>query len=63
MLIRYRVLRRALGALLIGAGALLMWLAPESWWGIALLVAGFALEAAGITLERRSGRPRTGPGA
>ncbi|HSB49541.1 MAG TPA: hypothetical protein VLD15_08505 [Burkholderiales bacterium] len=58
MLIKYRGLRRALGALLIGAGALFMWLAPESWSGVALLAAGVALEAAGITLEHRSGRAR-----
>ena len=58
MLIKYRGLRRALGVLLSGAGALLMWLAPESWSGIALLAAGVALEAAGITLEHRSNRPR-----
>jgi drug/metabolite transporter (DMT)-like permease len=58
VLIKYRGLRRALGALLVGAGALLMWLAPEVWWGVVLLVAGIALEAAGITLEHRSGRPR-----
>jgi drug/metabolite transporter (DMT)-like permease len=58
MLIKYRGLRRALGVLLVGAGALLMWLAPEVWWGVVLLLAGVALEAAGITLEHRSGRPR-----
>jgi drug/metabolite transporter (DMT)-like permease len=58
VLIKYRGLRRALGALLAGAGALIMWFAPESWSGIALLVAGVGLEAAGITLEHRSGRPR-----
>jgi drug/metabolite transporter (DMT)-like permease len=58
VLIKYRGLRRALGVLLAGAGALLMWLAPESWSGVALLAAGIALEAAGITLEHRSGPPR-----
>lgn len=58
MLIKYRGLRRALGVLLAGAGALLMWLAPESWSGLALLAAGIALEAVGITLERRNNRSR-----
>jgi len=63
MLIKYRGLRRALGVLLAGAGALLMWLAPESWSGIALLAAGIVLESVGITLEHRSGRPRENPHA
>ena len=58
MLIKYRGPRRVLGVLLVGAGALLMWLAPESWSGVALLVAGIALEAVGVTLEHRSGRSR-----
>ena len=63
MLIKYRGLRRALGVLLVGAGVLLMWFAPESWSGIVVLAAGIALEAAGITLEHRSGRPRENPHA
>lgn len=58
MLIKYRGLRRVLGVLLVGAGALLMWFAPESWWGMFLLAAGIALEAAGITLEHRNSRPQ-----
>ena len=58
MLARYRILRRVLGLLLAGTGALFMWLAPESWSGMALLAAGVALEAAGIALEHRSGRSR-----
>jgi len=58
VLSKYRGLRRALGALLAGVGALLMWLAPESWSGVALLAAGVALEAVGITLEHRNGRGR-----
>ena len=47
VLIRYRGLRRALGAILVALGALLMWLAPEVWSGVVLLAAGIALEAAG----------------
>lgn len=54
MLIKYRGLRRVLGALLVITGALLMWLAPEVWSGVALLVAGIALEAVGIALEHRN---------
>ena len=56
VLIKYRGLRRALGALLVGVGALLMWLAPEVWSGVMLLAAGIALEIAGIALEHRAGR-------
>ena len=59
MLIKYRGLRRALGALLVMAGALLMWLAPEVWSGVMLLAAGIALEAAGIALEHRASRSRS----
>lgn len=56
MLIKYRGLRRAFGAILVALGALLMWLAPEAWSGVVLLAAGIALEAAGITLEHRAAR-------
>jgi len=58
MLVKYKGLRRVLGAALIGAGALFMWFAPEVWSGVALLVAGIALEAAGIALEHRNGGSR-----
>ena len=56
VLIRHKGLRRALGALLVGVGAVLMWLAPEVWSGVMLLAAGIALEIAGIALEHRAGR-------
>lgn len=49
VLIKHNGLRRALGAVL-------MWLAPEAWSGVALLATGAALEIAGITLEHRNGR-------
>jgi drug/metabolite transporter (DMT)-like permease len=58
-LIKRRKLRRALGAALVVAGAVLMWLAPEVWSGILLLAAGIGLEAVGIALEHRSDRPRS----
>ena len=58
VLIKYRGLRRALGALLVVVGGVLMWLAPEVWSGVVLLVAGIALEIAGIALEHRNGRSR-----
>ena len=56
VLIRHKGLRRALGAVLVGVGAVLMWLAPEVWSGVVLLAAGIALEIAGIALEHRAGR-------
>jgi nitrogen fixation protein FixH len=43
---------------LVGVGAVLMWLAPEVWSGLVLLAAGIALQIAGIALEHRSGRTR-----
>jgi drug/metabolite transporter (DMT)-like permease len=52
-------LRRPIGALLVIAGAILMWLAPGptftslSGAGLALLLAGILLELVGIALERR----------
>jgi uncharacterized membrane protein YccC len=58
VLIKHKGLRRALGAVLVGAGAVLMWLAPEAWSGVVLLVAGIALEIAGIALEHQDGRSR-----
>jgi hypothetical protein len=47
-----RTLRRAVGALLVVAGALLMWLSPETLAGAAIAGAGIALELVGIALER-----------
>jgi hypothetical protein len=58
VLIKRTGLRRALGAALVAAGALFMWLAPEAWSGLVLLAAGIGLEAVGITLEHRGSRPR-----
>jgi uncharacterized membrane protein HdeD (DUF308 family) len=58
VLVKRKGLRRALGAVLVVVGGVLMWLAPEAWSGAVLLVAGIALEIAGIALEHRSDRPR-----
>lgn len=55
VLIKNQRLRRAIGLSFVVAGALFLWLAPEVGVGIVLLVAGVALEIAGITLERRTG--------
>jgi uncharacterized membrane protein YccC len=58
VLIKHKGLRRALGAVLVVVGGVLMWLAPEVWPGVVLLGAGIALEIAGIALEHRNGRSR-----
>jgi membrane-bound ClpP family serine protease len=45
-------IRRSLAIALIVLGATLMFLAPETWAGLALLVTGVALELAGIALRK-----------
>lgn len=62
-MIRKRVFRRTIGALLLAAGVLLMWFAPESPAGVALLAAGIVLEAVGLRLERSSSDTRKRPDA
>ena len=58
-MLKRRRLRRVVGAVLVIAGALLMWLAPEATFGarsgtgLTLLVSGVVLELIGIALERR----------
>ena len=58
-MIKSTKLRRAIGAVLVIAGAVLMWMAPGptftslSGAGLALLLAGIVLELVGIALERR----------
>ena len=46
--------RRALAVALIVLGGVLMYLAPEIWAGVAVLVLGVLVEFAGIMLERRA---------
>ena len=46
--------RRVLAVVLIVLGGVLMYLAPEIWAGVALLVLGVLLELAGVMLERRA---------
>lgn len=46
--------RRALALTLIVLGGVLMYLAPEIWAGVAVLLLGVLLELAGIMLERRA---------
>lgn len=46
-------IRRPIAVLLVAVGAAMMFLAPETWAGLALLALGVALEAAGIALRHR----------
>ena len=58
-MLRRRKTRRTVGIVLVVAGALLMWLAPEATFGVrsgaglVLLAAGIVLELIGIALEHR----------
>jgi hypothetical protein len=62
---RQRRLRRSVGIVFVVAGALLMWLAPASTFGVrsvagaVLLTIGIVLELIGIALERRDDRRKT----
>ena len=64
-MLRRTKLRRAVGAVLIVTGAVLMWLAPEtafstpSGTGAALLIAGVVIELVGIALEHRDERRKS----
>jgi hypothetical protein len=62
-MIRKRVPRRVAGAILVVAGGLAMWLAPESRTGAVLLAAGIALELIGLRLEHRDADSKDGPDA
>jgi uncharacterized membrane protein HdeD (DUF308 family) len=46
--------RRVLAGFLVLLGGVLMFLAPEIWAGLAVLVLGVVVEVAGIALERQS---------
>ena len=46
-------LRRFVALLLVVLGAALMFLAPETWAGLALLAIGVSVELAGIALRNR----------
>lgn len=52
-LLKQTALRRLMALLLAVLGAALMFLAPETWAGLALLALGIALELAGIALRDR----------
>lgn len=51
-MIRNKSLRRSLGALLVLAGAFLIWLPYDLASGIVLVIAGAALELLGMALEK-----------
>ena len=46
-------IRRPVALLLIVLGAAMMFLAPETWAGLALLAVGVSLELIGIALRHR----------
>lgn len=53
-MLRKRRPRRVLAMLLVVLGGVLMYLAPEVWFGVVLLVLGVVVEAVGIALEHRA---------
>jgi hypothetical protein len=53
-MLRKRRSRRVLAIFLVVLGGVLMYLAPEMWAGLVLLVLGGVVELAGIALERRT---------
>ncbi|WP_317706469.1 hypothetical protein [Methylomarinovum caldicuralii] len=55
-MLRNTLRRRLLGSMLVGFGALLLWLAPELWAGsLAILMVAIVLEIIGIRLEHEDG--------
>lgn len=52
-MLKHTLRRRVLGSILIVLGALLMWLAPEVWLGLVMILIAVALEILGISLERQ----------
>lgn len=53
-MLRRRRSRRVLAIFLVVLGGVLIYLAPEIWAGLVVLVLGVAIELAGITLERKT---------
>lgn len=52
-MLKKTAVRRPIAVLLVAIGAAMMFLAPETWAGLALLAIGIALEAVGIALRHR----------
>jgi hypothetical protein len=55
-LFKNKQLRRLFGAVLVVAGGLLLWLAPNAHVGIVLFASGIVIELVGIGLERKDKR-------
>lgn len=53
-MLRKRRSRRVLAIFLVVLGGVLMYLAPEMWTGLVVLVIGVLVELAGIALERKA---------
>lgn len=53
-MMKNRRTRRAIAATMVALGAILMFLAPETWPGALVLILGIALELAGIALEHKA---------
>lgn len=53
-MLRNRRARRVLALFLVVLGGVLMYLAPEVWGGLAVLVLGVVVELTGIALERKA---------
>lgn len=47
-------MRRVIALFLVVLGGVLMYLAPEIWGGLGVLVLGVSIELAGIALERKT---------
>ena len=52
-MLKKTAIRRPVAVVLVAIGAAMMFLAPETWAGLALLATGIALEAIGIALRQR----------
>jgi len=52
-MLKKTAIRRPIALLLVLLGAALMFLAPETWAGLALLAIGVSLELVGIALRHR----------
>ena len=53
-MMRKRRSRRFVAISLVVLGGALLYLAPQGWIGLALLVMGIVVELVGITLERKA---------
>lgn len=52
-MLRSRTTRRITSGVFVVLGGVLIFLAPEMWLGVVLLLIGAVLEVAGVALERR----------